>query len=73
MASRQIATVGSHAWIANERSIVQQLEDEDVEIMAYAIRNDMEWLNEHMANIFERNILYATHSSYSRTLHSLMP
>jgi hypothetical protein len=57
--SRKIAAVGSLAWVANERFTVQQLEEQDVEDIAFAVRTDMDWLNEHMANIFERNILYA--------------
>ena len=59
MASRKTAAVGSVAWIENERVTIQQLEEQDVEDIAYAVRNNMEWLNEHMANIFERNNLYA--------------
>ena len=59
MAARKIAPLGSLTWIADERTTAQQLEEQDVEIIAYAVRNDMEWLNEHMANIFERNVLYA--------------
>jgi hypothetical protein len=52
-------SVGSVSWIANERSTVQQLGDQDMEDFAFAARNDLEWLNEHMAEIFERNNLYA--------------
>lgn len=55
--------VGSVAWIAKERSTVKQLEEQDIEDVAYVVRGDMEWLNEHMANIFERNILYAISDS----------
>ncbi|KAI5845684.1 hypothetical protein DFP73DRAFT_572921 [Morchella snyderi] len=50
-------SVGSVSWIANERSTVQQLGDQDMEDFAFAARNDLEWLNEHMAEIFERNNL----------------
>jgi hypothetical protein len=57
--SRKIAAVGSIAWANNERTAIRKLEDQDEEDIAFAVRNDMEWLNEHMANIFERPILYA--------------
>jgi hypothetical protein len=57
--SRKIAAVGSLAWVSDERSIIKKLEDQDVEDIAFAVRTDMDWLNEHMANIFERPILYA--------------
>jgi len=59
MAARKNTAVGSLAWIANERYTIERLEEQDVEDIAYAVRNDMDWLNEHMANIFEKNILYA--------------
>lgn len=58
MAARQTTkptTIGSFSWIANERSTVQQLGEQDVEDFAFSARNDLEWLNEHMADIFERN------------------
>lgn len=53
--------VGSLAWVANERATIEQLEAQELEEFAFAARNDLEWLNEHMADIFERNTLYATH------------
>lgn len=51
--------VGSVAWITNEHAAIAQLEAQELEEFAYAARNDLEWLNEHMADIFERNTLYA--------------
>jgi len=66
MAPRKTATVGSLAWVSNERSTFRQLEDQDVEDIAYSVRNEMDWLNEYMANIFERNPLYAVLYPLSR-------
>lgn len=62
MAAHKITAVGSLAWLANERYTIKQLKEQDVEDIAYAVRNDMDWLNEHMANIFEKNILCAMHT-----------
>lgn len=55
--------VGSTAWISNELKAIGQMEAQDLEEFAYAARNDLEWLNEHMADIFERNTMYAVHST----------
>lgn len=58
MTTRQTAKpapVGSHNWVANERALIRQHEEQDVEDFAFSARNDLEWLNEHMADIFERN------------------
>lgn len=49
------APVGSLSWIANERALIRQHEEQDIEDFAFSARNDLEWLNEHMADIFERN------------------
>lgn len=58
MAARQATKsvpVGSFNWIANERALIRQHEEQDIEDFAFSARNDLEWLNEHMADIFERN------------------
>ena len=46
---------GSAAWIAEERAIALQIAQSDVEEFAFSARNDVEWLNEHMAEIFSEN------------------
>jgi hypothetical protein len=58
MAARQTtkpAAVGSFSWIANERALIRQHEEQDIEDFVFSARSDLEWLNEHMADIFERN------------------
>lgn len=58
MTARQTAKpapVGSHNWVANERALIRQHEEQDIEDFAFSARNDLEWLNEHMVDIFERN------------------
>ncbi|KAK5998508.1 Inner centromere protein-related protein pic1 [Cladobotryum mycophilum] len=47
--------VGSAAWIAEERSSSLQIVDQEVDEFSYSARNELEWLNEHMASIFNEN------------------
>ncbi|QSZ33630.1 hypothetical protein DSL72_005198 [Monilinia vaccinii-corymbosi] len=47
--------VGSTGWIAEERSNALQLAETEAEEFTFAARNEIEWLNEHMAEIFTKN------------------
>jgi hypothetical protein len=47
--------VGSAPWVAEERSSAQQIAQSEVEEFHFSARNDFEWLNEHMAEIFNEN------------------
>ncbi|KUI68731.1 Inner centromere protein-related protein pic1 [Cytospora mali] len=47
--------VGSAAWCAEERSTALQVSRSEIEEFSYSARNEMEWLNEHMADIFSEN------------------
>lgn len=47
--------IGSASWIAEERSAARQVTESEVEEFSYAARNEFEWLNEHMAGIFDEN------------------
>ncbi|KAI5797739.1 hypothetical protein EDC01DRAFT_613996 [Geopyxis carbonaria] len=55
--ARQTTKVGSMAWIAKERVTFGEMEAQDLEDFSYSARHEFEWLNEHMADIFERNTL----------------
>lgn len=44
--------VGSAAWVAEERASALKVAEEEVEEFSYAARNEMDWLNEHMEDIF---------------------
>lgn len=57
-ASRQKVPVGSAQWLLNERRQANEFVEQDVEEFNYAVRNELEWLNEHMAEIFSSNQLY---------------
>jgi len=47
--------VGSSPWIAEERAAATQITESEVEEFSFSARNDFEWLNEHMAGIFDEN------------------
>ncbi|KAK4541978.1 hypothetical protein LTR36_007178 [Oleoguttula mirabilis] len=49
------APVGSAQWIESEREHAGQLIDQEAEEFGYSARNEFEWLNEHMADIFSTN------------------
>lgn len=55
--------VGSAAWISEERASALQIAQLEVEEFSYSARNEMEWLNEHMAGIFDENEVYAFFTS----------
>ena len=47
--------VGSQPWIAEERASALQIADAETEEFTFSARNEVEWLNEHMAEIFNEN------------------
>ena len=48
----KIAPVGSAQWIESEREQAAQFVDQEAEEFSYSVRNELEWLNEHMGDIF---------------------
>jgi len=68
-ALRSKAPVGSAQWIVGERQQADQFVQEEVEEFSYSVRNEMEWLNEHMAEIFTRGQLYDTHINVYCYIH----
>ncbi|KAH7036257.1 hypothetical protein B0J12DRAFT_268597 [Macrophomina phaseolina] len=53
-APRSKVAVGSAPWILSERQQAAQFVEQEVDEFSYSVRNEMEWLNEHMAEIFTR-------------------
>ena len=51
----KIAPVGSSQWVQNERDQATEFVDMEVDEFSYAAQNEMDWLNEHMAEIFSSN------------------
>jgi hypothetical protein len=50
--------VGSAPWISNERSSTFQVVESEAEEFTFSARNEIDWLNEHMAEIFSENQVY---------------
>ena len=50
--------VGSAAWIANEREQASLFIEQEVEEFGYSVRNELEWLNEHMGEVLSRGPVY---------------
>ena len=57
MAARA-TTVGTAAWIAAEKENALQLLQNEKEEVTYPAQHQLEWLNEHMAEIFSKSHLY---------------
>ena len=47
--------VGSSAWISEERSSATKISETEAEEFMFSARNEVDWLNEHMAEIFSEN------------------
>lgn len=56
--TRKLPPVGSAPWIVSERRQANELVDQEVEEFEYSVRNEMEWLNEHMHDIFAGNNMF---------------
>ena len=54
-AKTKAAPVGSAQWVQNERAQADAFIEEEVEEFGYSVRNEMDWLNEHMAEIFSKS------------------
>jgi hypothetical protein len=54
---RSGTVVGSAQWITAERDTSRKFADDDVADFSYSAQNEMEWLNEHMDDIFTKNQL----------------
>lgn len=49
--------MGSTAWVAAEKENIAQLVNQEMEEIEYPVRHELEWLNEHMAEVFSSNQL----------------
>lgn len=58
--SRVQLPVGSAQWINDENNQVAQFCAQETEDFVFSARNEVEWLNEHMAEIFSKNQVNVT-------------
>lgn len=65
--------VGSAAWIAEERGATLQMVRSEIEDFSSQALMEVDWLNEHMADIFNENQMWVDSlSSRDSTLRSLL-
>ena len=55
MATKGSGAVGSAAWIAAEKENVHHLLQMEKDELIFPAQHEMEWLNEHMAEIFSKS------------------
>ncbi|KAI4094440.1 MAG: hypothetical protein LQ344_002189, partial [Seirophora lacunosa] len=48
-------SIGSMPWLDQENQQVAQFADQEAEDFAFSVRNELDFLNEHMAEIFSKN------------------
>jgi hypothetical protein len=53
--SSKTPAIGSAQWVLEERQHAQGLVAQELEDFGFSVRNELEWLNEHMADIFAQN------------------
>ncbi|KAJ4295198.1 hypothetical protein N0V90_007208 [Kalmusia sp. IMI 367209] len=54
-ARSKVPAIGSAQWILDERNQANELVSQELEDFGFSVRNEFEWLNEHMAEIFAQN------------------
>ncbi len=59
MATRGPRQVGAPSWITDERASALQITQSEIEEFTFSAKNDVDWLNEHMAEIFGENQMCA--------------
>lgn len=47
--------IGAAPWIADERTTALHIAQSEVEEFMFSAKNELDWLNEHMAEIFSEN------------------
>lgn len=53
--SRGLLAVGSPAWINDENTQIAYHCEQELEDFGFSARNELEWLNEHMADVFSKD------------------
>lgn len=55
--ARGALPIGSLSWINDENAQTQRHYEQEVEDFSFSARNDLDWLNEHMADVFAKDQL----------------
>jgi hypothetical protein len=65
------AQTGSAHWIKDEKVLADQYIAQEVEDFTFSVSNEVEWLNAHMADVFNQGQLYV-HDRFRTTAHLTM-
>lgn len=66
MASRsKVPAIGSAGWILEERHQSNDLVAQELEDFGFSVRNELEWLNEHMADVCANDTQYVAPATSS--------
>lgn len=57
------AAIGTTQWVQNENEQAEAFIQQEVEEFEYSVRNDLDWLNEHMAEVLAKGGVYVTSSA----------
>jgi hypothetical protein len=69
MAGRsKVPAIGSAGWILEERHQSNDLVSQELEDFGFSVRNELEWLNEHMADICAHNGEYVAPLHCARSI-----
>lgn len=66
--SRGKITAGSAEWVGDERISTLDFVKQETEEFAFSVRNEMDWLNEHMAEVFNRSQLSVLTFAFSASV-----
>jgi hypothetical protein len=53
--------IGATPWIAEERMTALNIAQSEVDEFMFSAKNELDWLNEHMAEIFSENQMCVSH------------
>lgn len=59
----KVPSIGSAHWVLDERKQADDLVSQELEDFGFSVRNELEWLNEHMVEIFAQNGQYVAHAN----------
>ena len=66
-ARSKVPAIGSAQWILEERHQSNDLVAQELEDFGFSVRNELEWLNEHMTDIFAKDGQYVYVAQHAST------
>lgn len=69
----KVPAIGSAHWVLDERKQADDLVSQEIEDFGFSVRNELEWLNEHMAEIFAQNGQYVAPANRVAAMSDMLP